>query len=128
MRIDNIAQLERGLGPSTLQRFNRQFSVNLNRRRRARATRSTRRRTTSAKMLTDLELPPGYSFRLQRADARFSTRPPTNLMMAIGLASIFVYMVLAAQFESFVQPIVIMRCCRCRCRSRCSRSGRPAGR
>jgi HAE1 family hydrophobic/amphiphilic exporter-1 len=31
-----------------------------------------------------------------------------NLMMAMGLASIFVYMVLAAQFESFVQPIIIM--------------------
>src|SRR5439155_6641841 len=31
-----------------------------------------------------------------------------NLMLAIGLASIFVYMVLAAQFESFMQPIVIM--------------------
>src|SRR3954462_11696141 len=31
-----------------------------------------------------------------------------NLVMAIGLASIFVYMVLAAQFESFVQPIIIM--------------------
>ena len=28
--------------------------------------------------------------------------------MAIGLAMIFVYMVLASQFESFVQPIVIM--------------------
>ena len=28
--------------------------------------------------------------------------------MAIGLASIFVYMVLAAQFESFMQPVVIM--------------------
>ena len=37
VRIDNIAQLERGLGPSTLQRFNRQFSVSLYRRRRARA-------------------------------------------------------------------------------------------
>ena len=31
-----------------------------------------------------------------------------NLMMAMALASIFVYMVLAAQFESFVQPIIIM--------------------
>ena len=31
-----------------------------------------------------------------------------NLMMAIALASIFVYMVLAAQFESFVQPLIIM--------------------
>src|SRR5207248_8437801 len=31
-----------------------------------------------------------------------------NLIMAIGLAMIFVYMVLAAQFESFIQPIVIM--------------------
>ena len=29
VRIDNIAQLERGLGPSTLQRYNRQFSVGL---------------------------------------------------------------------------------------------------
>ena len=31
-----------------------------------------------------------------------------NLILAIALASIFVYMVLAAQFESFVQPLVIM--------------------
>src|SRR6185295_5443650 len=29
VRIDNLARLERGLGPSTLQRFNRQFSVGL---------------------------------------------------------------------------------------------------
>ena len=29
VRIDNIAQLERGLGPTTLQRSNRQFAVNL---------------------------------------------------------------------------------------------------
>ena len=31
-----------------------------------------------------------------------------NLVMAMALASVFVYMVLAAQFESFVQPLIIM--------------------
>ena len=31
-----------------------------------------------------------------------------NMMLAIALASIFVYMVLVAQFESFVQPLIIM--------------------
>src|SRR4030095_14999292 len=31
-----------------------------------------------------------------------------NMIMAIGLAMIFVYMVLASQFESFLQPVVIM--------------------
>ena len=30
------------------------------------------------------------------------------MMLAIALASIFVYMVLVAQFESFVQPLIIM--------------------
>jgi HAE1 family hydrophobic/amphiphilic exporter-1 len=52
-------------------------------------------------------MPPGYSVRLQGQTQNLD-ETTTNLMMAIGLASIFVYMVLAAQFESFVQPIIIM--------------------
>ena len=35
VRIDNIARIERGLGPSALQRSNRQFTVHAERRRRA---------------------------------------------------------------------------------------------
>ena len=31
-----------------------------------------------------------------------------NMLLAIGLASIFMYMVLAAQFESLVQPLIIL--------------------
>jgi HAE1 family hydrophobic/amphiphilic exporter-1 len=106
VRIDNIAQLERGLGPSTLQRFNRQFSVNL-------ISDLTPGYALDAasnqvrKLLTDLHLPPGYSFRLS-GQTKILDETTANLMMAIGLACIFVYMVLAAQFESFIQPIVIM--------------------
>jgi HAE1 family hydrophobic/amphiphilic exporter-1 len=106
VRIDNIARLERGLGPSTLQRYNRQFSVNLNAdvapgHALDEASNDVRR------VLTDIQLPPGYSFRLS-GQTKILDETTANLMMAIALASIFVYMVLAAQFESFVQPIVIM--------------------
>ena len=47
------------------------------------------------------------SFRLS-GQTKILDETTANLIMAIALAMIFVYMVLAAQFESFVQPIVIM--------------------
>ena len=50
---------------------------------------------------------PGYSVRMQ-GQTRNLDETTDNLVMAIALASVFVYMVLAAQFESFVQPLIIM--------------------
>jgi hydrophobic/amphiphilic exporter-1 (mainly G- bacteria), HAE1 family len=47
------------------------------------------------------------TYRLQ-GQSRILDETTTNLIMAICLAMIFVYMVLASQFESFLQPIVIM--------------------
>ena len=47
------------------------------------------------------------SFRLQ-GQSKILDETTANLIMAISLAMIFVYMVLASQFESFLQPIVIM--------------------
>jgi multidrug efflux pump subunit AcrB len=47
------------------------------------------------------------SYRLQ-GQSRILDETTANLIMAICLAMIFVYMVLASQFESFLQPIVIM--------------------
>ena len=58
-------------------------------------------------MLAGLGMPPTMSFRLQ-GQSKILDETTANLMMAIGLAMIFVYMVLASQFESFLQPIVIM--------------------
>ena len=77
------------------------------RRRRARATRSTRRRNDVRRMLAGLNMPPTMSFKLQ-GQSKILDETTANLIMAIGLAMIFVYMVLASQFESFLQPIVIM--------------------
>ena len=71
------------------------------------ATRSTRHRTTCGNSSASLKMPPGYSVRMQGQTQNLD-ETTDNLMMAIALASIFVYMVLAAQFESFVQPLIIM--------------------
>ncbi len=106
VRIDNLARVERGLGPTTLQRSNRQFTVMLIAdiapgHALDEASNDVRR------MLASLNMPPTMSFRLQ-GQTKIMEETTANLMMAIGLAMIFVYMVLAAQFESFLQPVVIM--------------------
>lgn len=106
VRLDNIARLERGLGPTTLQRFNRQYSVALYSdvapgQSLEGASADVRR------LIRDLDMAPDYAFRMG-GQTRILEETTLNLIMAIGLASIFIYMVLAAQFESFIQPIVIM--------------------
>jgi len=106
VRIDNIARLERGLGPTTLQRSNRQFTVMFISdvapgHALDEASNDVRR------MLAGLNMPPTMSYRLQ-GQSKILDETTTNLIMAISLAMIFVYMVLASQFESFLQPIVIM--------------------
>ena len=106
VRIDNIARIERGLGPSTLQRSNRQFTIQLTGditpgHALDEAANDMR------KLFAGLNLPPEMTFRLQ-GQSKILDETTNNMILAIGLAMIFVYMVLASQFESFLQPIVIM--------------------
>ena len=106
VRIDNIARIERGLGPSSLQRSNRQFTVMLTADVAPGHALDEASNDLRA-MLAELGMPPTMSFRLQ-GQSKILDETTANLIMAISLAMIFVYMVLASQFESFVQPIVIM--------------------
>jgi HAE1 family hydrophobic/amphiphilic exporter-1 len=106
VRIDNIARVQRGLGPSALQRSNRQFTVMMT-GDVAPGHALDEASADVRKLLAGLGMPPTMSFRLQ-GQSKILDETTANLILAIGLAMIFVYMVLAAQFESFVQPIVIM--------------------
>jgi hydrophobic/amphiphilic exporter-1 (mainly G- bacteria), HAE1 family len=106
VRIDNIARIERGLGPSTLQRSNRQYTVQF----LGDVAAGHALDEASAdirKIFADLNMPSNMSYRIQ-GQSQILDETTTNLLMAIALAMIFVYMVLASQFESFIQPIVIM--------------------
>jgi HAE1 family hydrophobic/amphiphilic exporter-1 len=106
VRIDNIARLERGLGPTTLQRSDRQFTVMLVSDVAPGYALDGAANDVRA-MLSGLNMPAPMSFRLQ-GQSKILDETTANMVMAISLAMIFVYMVLASQFESFLQPIVIM--------------------
>jgi HAE1 family hydrophobic/amphiphilic exporter-1 len=106
VRLDNIATIERGLGPTTLQRSDRQFAVSLI-ADVAPGHALDEASNDVRNILAGLRMPPTMSYKLQ-GQSKILDETTTNLVMAIGLAMIFVYMVLAAQFESFLQPVVIM--------------------
>ncbi len=106
VRIDNIARLERGFGPTIIQRFNRQYQIMF--MADMKPGYALDEASNEVRGAVDrLHLPPGYGARFG-GQTKVLDETTTNLILAIGLASVFMYMVLAAQFESFLQPIVIM--------------------
>ena len=54
-----------------------------------------------------MELPPGYRFSI-RGQTEQMQDSFTAAMAALGLAVIFIYLILASQFASFLQPVAIM--------------------
>jgi len=106
VRVDNIARLRRGFGPTRITRTNRQFSISFSGDVAPGHALDEASNDVRA-LIADLHMPPGYTARMQ-GQTRNLDETTDNLIMAMALASVFVYMVLAAQFESFIQPIVIM--------------------
>lgn len=106
VRLDNIATLQRGMGPAKIERYNRQFQASVDATNAASLPLDA-----AAKAVIDqidkVTLPDGYRF-LFTGSVRLLEETTTNLVLAILLASIFMYMVLAAQFDSFAHPFTIM--------------------
>ena len=106
VRIDNIAEVNRGLGPSRISRFNRQYNVPI-----YAANAPDKPLSEAVKDITQimqkLNLPPGYRF-FFGGNVKALDETTNNLIMAFLLAIVFMYMVLAAQFESFTHPFIIL--------------------
>ncbi len=105
VRLDNIASIQHGLGPAEISRYNRQYGMitsasNLSSLPFDAAVRSVRGAINKVML-------PGYTVRMV-GTAKILDETTQSLMIAFLLAAIFMYMVLAAQFESFLHPFVIM--------------------
>ncbi|HXG68798.1 MAG TPA: efflux RND transporter permease subunit [Blastocatellia bacterium] len=104
--LDNVVRIVPGTGPSSIDRLNRQRQVTL--------TANVRPGGSQAAVLDELnravqelKLEPGYNTGLV-GRSRELGRAGFYFMLAIVLSFIFMYMVLAAQFESFIHPVTIL--------------------
>ncbi len=106
VRLENVASIRRGTGPRMLQRYNREFQVSVGANLAA-GTPLDAAADHTKRSVAQAGLPPGYNF-VFAGQVKLLEETTWNMLLAILLASIFMYMVLAAQFESFSNPFVIL--------------------
>jgi len=106
VRLDNVASIERGLGPARIERFNRQFQVSVSANNEPDFPLDVAAAAVTSQ-IRQIGLPAGYSYKML-GSVKILDETTRNLVIAFLLASIFMYMVLAAQFDSFLHPFTIM--------------------
>jgi hydrophobic/amphiphilic exporter-1 (mainly G- bacteria), HAE1 family len=106
VRLENVASIVRGAGPATLWRYNREFQVMVYANVSSGYPLDLGAAHT-VQSIKEIGLPPGYSYRFT-GQVKVLEETTWNLLLAMLLASIFMYMVLAAQFENFAYPFIIM--------------------
>jgi HAE1 family hydrophobic/amphiphilic exporter-1 len=107
VRLDNLVRPVERLGPAQIERYNRQRQLTL-------LANLEADKTSLGEVLGKLEaevqrmhLGPGY-YAAVTGRSRELGRAAQNFVLAFGLSIIFMYMILAAQFESYIHPITIM--------------------
>jgi HAE1 family hydrophobic/amphiphilic exporter-1 len=104
--LDNVVKPKEGTGPSSIERINRQRQVTI--------LANTRPGGSAASITADLDnavknmdLPPNYKSGYV-GQSKEMGKAGFYFLIAISLSFVFMYIVLAAQFESFVHPITIL--------------------
>jgi hydrophobic/amphiphilic exporter-1 (mainly G- bacteria), HAE1 family len=105
VRLGNLGRLVPGMSPAQIDRYaqERQITVvsNLYQKPLGEAMQQ------ALAIVGELGLPPGYQA-VQLGQAKLMNEAFANFLVAFGLALAFIYMALAAQFESFIHPVTIM--------------------
>jgi len=105
VRLDNIASIHRGAGPTRIDRYNRTYQAGMVANQAPNMPLDVA--VKAMRSVVSKDLPPGYGVRFT-GTAKELDRTTSDLISAFLLACIFMYMVLAAQFDSFRYPFIIM--------------------
>ena len=102
----NVASFQEGSGPVQIERVNRQRQILIT-ANIVEGQALSNVLPVLAETEKSLNMPPGYSTGLIGQSKEFG-RAALLFVVAFGLSIIFMYMVLAAQFESFIDPVTIL--------------------
>ncbi len=103
VRLDTLAHAVEGIGPAVVTRFDLRYSGNFFSTPTISLGEAVDKVQTAAASL----LPPGYSVRMIGRAEEFG-KTARYMLFAFVTAILLVYMVLASQFDSFIQPFIIM--------------------
>jgi len=105
MPLKNLARVERYSGPSSILRVNQERMVEVEADLAGLDLRTATERART--MLNEMNWPEGYRYEVA-GSAEDQQRSFRYLMIAFLIAGVLTYMVMASQFESLVEPFIII--------------------
>ena len=105
VRLNQVARVTEGTGPNQINRrdLTREVAINANAYGRAAGDISNDIRAR----LDTIQLPPGYRYQFSGSTKNMK-ESFGYAVSALAMAVIFIYMILASQFKSFLQPLALM--------------------
>ncbi len=106
--LSDVVKMRAGVGPSTINRFNRERQVTFMANAAPGRERGRRSATASKQAIDDEQLPPEFTVR-PSGQTEAHGRDRRRASCSGSLASmVFMYLILAAQFESWLHPVTIL--------------------
>ena len=104
-RLNQLASIKAGVGPNQINRrdLSREVAINANVYQRASGEVSKEIRAA----LDGINFPPGYRYQFG-GSTKSMAESFDYAISALVLAVLFIYMILASQFKSFLQPLALM--------------------
>ncbi len=105
VRVDQVANVRETTGSNQVNRKDLQREVSINANAAGRSAGEVV--ADVQKALLELKLPPGYTTKFG-GSAKSMQESAIYAVQALAIGVIFIYMILASQFKSFMQPIALM--------------------
>jgi HAE1 family hydrophobic/amphiphilic exporter-1 len=105
VRLNQVARIEASSGPNQINRRDLTREVSINGNVYGRSMGEVSADITA--VLNQIQFPPGYSYRFG-GSTKSMQESFSYALSSLLLAVLFIYMILASQFKSFLQPLALM--------------------